>query len=291
MFQGSCVAIVTPFADGAFDEEAFRGLIEFQMEGGTDVIVPCGTTGESPTLSHDEHRRVIRATVEAVAGRAKVLAGTGSNNTAEAVELTRFAKEAGADGALVICPYYNKPTQAGLIDHFQALIKACAFPMVIYNIQGRTAVNMTPETMARLAETPEIVGVKEASGNLGQMTEIIRLTEGLDFTVLSGDDGLTLPLMAIGGKGVISVVNNLIPADVKAMVAAALAGDFATAREWHYKMLPLMNAMFVETNPIPIKAALAMTGRITGEVRLPMTAPSAANLAKIKEALTAYGVL
>ncbi len=291
MFQGSGVAIVTPFRDGALDEEAFRGLIEFHVEGGTDFIVPCGTTGESPTLSHEEHRRVIKTTVKAAAGRVQVLAGTGSNNTAEAIDLTRYAKEAGADGALVICPYYNKPTQAGLIAHFQTLIQACAFPMVIYNIQGRTAINMTPETMARLAEAPEIAGVKEASGNLGQMSEIIRLTRGLDFDVLSGDDALTLPLMAVGGVGVISVVSNLIPADVKAMVAAALAGDFATARDWHYRMLPLTNAMFVETNPIPVKAALGMTGRISGEVRLPMTAPSEANQAVIKRALTDYGVL
>jgi 4-hydroxy-tetrahydrodipicolinate synthase len=291
MFQGSGVAIVTPFRDGAFDEEAFRGLIEFHVQGGTDFIVPCGTTGESPTLSHEEHRRVIRTAVEAAAGRVQVVAGTGSNNTAEAIDLTRFAKEAGADAALIICPYYNKPTQAGLIAHFRALIETCAFPLVIYNIQGRTAINMTPETMARLAESPEIVGVKEASGNLAQMSEIIRLTQGMDFDVLSGDDALTLPLMAVGGVGVISVVSNLIPADVKAMVSAALIGDFATARKWHYRMLPLTNAMFVETNPIPVKAALALTGRITDEVRLPMTAPSEANQDLIKRALTDYGVL
>jgi len=291
MFRGSGVAIVTPFRDGNFDEERFRSLVEFQIQGGTDVIVPCGTTGESPTLSHDEHRRVIKAAVEAAAGRARVLAGTGSNNTAEAVALTKYAKEVGADGALVICPYYNKPTQEGLIRHFTALARECSFPMVIYNIQGRTAVNMTPQTMARLAELPEVVGVKEASGNLGQMSEIIRLTRGLDFNVLSGDDGLTLPLMAVGGLGVISVVNNLIPADVKAMVEAALAGDFATAREWHYKMLPLVDAMFVETNPIPVKAALAMTGRISPEIRLPMTEPSEANQAVIRRALEDYGVL
>lgn len=291
MFRGSCVAIVTPFSNGSLDEEAFRSLIEFQIQGGTDVIVPCGTTGESPTLSHDEHRRVIKVAVEAAAGRAKVLAGTGSNNTAEAVELTKYAQEAGADGALVICPYYNKPTQEGLIRHFVTLARECSFPMVIYNIQGRTAVNMTPQTMARLAEMPEFIGVKEASGNLGQMSEIIRLTKGMDFNVLSGDDGLTLPLMAVGGLGVISVVSNLIPADVKAMVEAALTGDFATAREWHYKMLPLVDAMFVETNPIPVKSALAMTGRISAEIRLPMTEPSEASQAAIRRALQDYGVM
>lgn len=291
MFEGTTVAIVTPFKGGAVDEAAYRDLIELQIAGGTDTILPMGTTGESPTLSHDEHKAFVKLTVEAVAGRAKVLAGTGSNNTAEAVDLTLAAKEAGADGALLVTPYYNKPTQEGLFLHYKEIAEKCRFPMVIYNIAGRTAVNMTPETMVRLAEMDEYVGVKEASGNLDQMSQIINLTKDLDFTVLSGDDSLTLPLLAVGGKGVVSVAANIIPADVKAMVTAAIEGDFNTAREWHYKMLPLFKGMFVETNPIPVKAAVAMMGKCSGEMRLPMCPPSEANRKKIRRVLTDYGVL
>jgi len=292
MLKGSLIAIVTPWtSDNQVDEETFRKLIEFQIENGTNGIVPCGTTGESATMTHEEHRRVIQITVEQVNKRVPVVAGAGSNNTAEAIELTKFAKKAGADAALHITPYYNKPTQEGLYQHFAAIAREASFPLVPYNIAGRTGVNIEPATFARMAELPEVIACKEASGNIGQMAEIYALC-GDKMDLLSGDDGMVLPLMAIGGKGVISVVNNLAPKDVSEMTDAILAGDWDKGRELYYKLLPLCKAMFLETNPIPLKTAMAMTGLIpNGDMRLPMCGMTPANQEKLKMALQAYGLL
>lgn len=290
MFKGSIVAIVTPFRDGRVDEEAYRELIEFQIENGTSAIVPCGTTGESATLSMDEHARVIEIAIEAVNKRVPVIAGTGGNSTQEAIELTQHAKKAGADATLQVTPYYNKPTQEGLYQHFKAIAQAVALPQVLYNVPGRTSVNMLPETVARLAELPEVVGIKEASGNLGQMAEIVRLA-GDKITLLSGDDNLTLPVLAIGGKGVVSVVANIVPKDNADMVKAWEEGDVKKAQELYYKLLPLCQAMFYETNPIPVKTALALMGKIGPEMRLPLCAMAPANLEKLKKALSRYGLI
>lgn len=289
-FEGSMVAIVTPFKDGRLDEEAFRNLIEWHIESGTDVIVPCGTTGESATLTHEEHDRVIEMTVEVVNGRVPVLAGTGSNSTAEAIRLTKHAKEAGADGALLITPYYNKPTQQGLYEHYEAIAKAVEFPMVLYNVPGRTGLNMLPETVGRLSKIDVIVGVKEATGSLRQASEIISLCEE-DFAVISGDDFINFPLLAVGGKGMISVTANVVPGDLAALYDAWKAGDIAKARTLHYKTLPLHTAMFYETNPIPVKTALAKMGKIELEFRLPLCPLSAANDKKLEEALKKYGLM
>ncbi|MDD3259991.1 MAG: 4-hydroxy-tetrahydrodipicolinate synthase [Smithellaceae bacterium] len=290
MFRGAITALVTPFKDGKVDEAALRELIEFQIANGIDGLVPCGTTGESPTLSHDEHDRVIEITIDAAKKRVPVIAGTGSNSTTEALRLTRHAYEAGADGALIACPYYNKPTQEGLYRHYQLIAKSVPLPIIPYNIPGRTGVNMSPELMARLAEIDNIVGVKEASGSLKQMNDVLDLC-GPEFDVLSGDDGFTLPLMAIGGKGVISVASNIVPADMAAMVDAAEAGDFAAARALHAKMSPLFDVLFIEVNPIPVKAALALMGRIVCEYRLPLCPLAPANHEKLKAALTRYGLI
>ncbi len=290
VFQGSMVAMVTPFKDGKIDEVKIRELVEFHIKNGTDVVVPCGTTGESPTLSHDEHKRVIELTVEAAKKRVPVVGGTGSNSTAEAIELTRFAKKVGADGALVVLPYYNKPTQQGLIAHCRAIADAVELPLILYNIPGRTGINMLPETLAVLADHPNIVGMKEATGNLEQMTQDIVLC-GDKLSFLSGDDTLTLPLMAVGGRGVISVVANIAPRDVADLTRAFLGGDWKRAREIHLKLFPLCQAMFYETNPIPVKTALALMGMITGELRLPLCPMSEANLNKLKAALRAYGLI
>ncbi|MBP7017502.1 MAG: 4-hydroxy-tetrahydrodipicolinate synthase [Smithellaceae bacterium] len=290
MFRGAITALVTPFKDGKVDEAALRELIEFQIANGIDGLVPCGTTGESPTLSHDEHDRVIEITIDAAKKRVPVIAGTGSNSTTEALRLTRHAYEAGADGALIACPYYNKPTQEGLYRHYQLIAKSVPLPIIPYNIPGRTGVNMSPELMARLAEIDNIVGVKEASGSLKQMNDVLDLC-GPEFDVLSGDDGFTLPLMAIGGKGVISVASNIVPADMAAMVDAAEAGDFAAARALHAKMSPLFDVLFIEVNPIPVKAALALMGRIVCEYRLPLCPMAPANHEKLKAALTRYGLI
>jgi 4-hydroxy-tetrahydrodipicolinate synthase len=235
MFQGAIVAIVTPFKNGKVDEEAFRRLIEEQIAGGTDGIVPCGTTGESNTLSHEEHDRVIEITIDAVKKRVPVIAGTGSNSTAETLRLTKHAWEAGADAALIVCPYYNKPTQEGLYLHYKTVAEAVPIPIIIYNIQSRTGINMATETLARLAGIPNIVGVKEASGSLKQMSDVVRLC-GTDFSVLSGDDIFTLGLLAIGGHGVISVISNVVPQDMAGMVDAFAAGDLAKARARHHRM-------------------------------------------------------
>jgi len=291
MLQGSLVALVTPFKNGQVDEETLRKLIEFQIENGTRGIVPCGTTGESPTLSHPEHKRVVEITVQAVAKRVPVVAGCGSNSTAEAIDLTKHAKKVGADAALQVTPYYNKPTQEGIYRHFTSIIKETAFPLVPYNIASRTGVNITPQTIARLAELPEIVAVKEASGNLVQMAEIINLC-GDKIALLSGDDVLTLPILSIGGKGVISVVNNIVPREVADMVAAWERGDAKDAQARFNRLLPLSQAMFFETNPIPVKTAVALLGLIpSGELRLPLCEMAPANLAKLKEALKAHGLL
>jgi 4-hydroxy-tetrahydrodipicolinate synthase len=290
-FQGSLVAMVTPFHDGRVDEGKLRELVEFHISHGTDGLVPCGTTGEDPTLSHEEHERVIEIVIEQARGRIPVIAGTGSNSTAATIDKTRHAARAGAAGALVVTPYYNKPTQQGLYEHYRAIAEATPdLPLIIYNIQGRTAVNMETETLARLAKIPNIVGVKEASGSLDQMTAVI-LACGPEFTVLSGDDNLTLPLMAVGGRGVISVVGNFLAREVADVTHAALEGDWKRARDLHLKLYPVCKAMFIETNPIPVKEAMAMLGMIRAEWRLPMCPMTEANRAKLRQALIQAGVL
>jgi 4-hydroxy-tetrahydrodipicolinate synthase len=290
MFRGSIVAIVTPFKDGQVDEEAYRGLIEEQIENGTSAIVPCGTTGESATLSVEEHARVIDIAVSAVNKRVPVIAGAGGNSTQEAVELSRHAKEAGADATLQVTPYYNKPTQEGLYRHFEAIAKAVALPQVLYNVPGRTSVNMLPETVARLAELQEIVAIKEASGSLAQMADVLNLA-GDKITLLSGDDNVTLPVLSIGGKGVISVVANLIPGDNAEMVRAWGEGRLDEARERFFRLFPLCKAMFYETNPIPVKTALALMGKIGGEMRLPLSPMFPANVERLRKDLQGYGIL
>ena len=290
MFKGSIVAIVTPFKEGRVDEETYRELIEFQIENGTSAIVPCGTTGESATLDMAEHSRVIDIAVEAVNKRVPVIAGTGGNSTSEAIELTAHAKKAGADATLQVTPYYNKPTQEGLYRHFKAIAEAVPLPQVLYNVPGRTGVNMLPETVARLAELSEVVAIKEASGDLGQMAEIVRLA-GDKITLLSGDDNVILPVLSVGGKGVVSVVANIVPADTAAVMRAWEEGDMAKAQTLFLKLLPLCKAMFYETNPIPVKTSLALMGKIGDEMRLPLCPMAPANLEKLKKALTDYGLL
>jgi len=290
MFTGTYTALVTPFLDGELDEAAFRSLIREQVAAKVEGIVPCGSTGESATLSHDEHERAIKIAIDEAGGRVKVIAGTGSNNTREACRLTRAAADAGADGALLISPYYNKPTQAGHVEHYKAVAAASDLPLILYNIPGRTGMNMAPETVARLAEVKTIVGIKEASGSVDQWLAIRKLC-GPDFCLLAGDDGATLPIMALGGHGVISVITNLIPARFKAMVDAAAAGDFASAREIQFAVLPLLQSLFLEVNPIPVKAALAMMGKIRNELRLPLTTMTETPAAKLREVLVAQGLL
>ncbi len=290
MFKGSIVAIVTPFKKGELDEEAYRELIEFQIESGTSAIVPTGTTGESATLSMEEHARVLDVAVKAVNKRVPVIAGTGGNNTNEAIELTVHAKKVGADATLQVTPYYNKPTQEGLYQHFKAVAKAAPLPQVLYNVPGRTSVNLLPTTVARLAELPEVVAIKEASGNLVQMAEIIDLV-GDKMVLLSGDDNLTLPILALGGTGVISVVANIVPGDTADMISAWEEGDFGRSKELFYRLLPLCQAMFYETNPIPVKTALALMGKIEGEFRLPLVPISPANEERLRKALKDYGLL
>lgn len=285
MFSGAFTAIVTPFKDGQVDEKAFKGLIRFGLDGGVSGFVPCGTTGESPTLSYEEHNRVVEMTVKEVAGQVRIIAGTGSNSTEEAISLTRHAKKVGVDAALLVSPYYNKPTQEGLYRHFKAIAEAVDIPLVLYNIQGRTGVNIENSTMEKLSRLPNIVGVKEASGSILQMSEVIRLC-GPDFDVLSGDDQMTFPLMALGGKGVISVVTNIIPDKMSALVRHMLAGEIDKARAIHFEIFELCQAMFVETNPIPIKAALGLMGKIEPEFRLPLCPPASASLEKIRNVLS-----
>ncbi|RKY00944.1 4-hydroxy-tetrahydrodipicolinate synthase [Candidatus Poribacteria bacterium] len=290
MFEGSIVALVTPFKNGEVDEAKLKELIEFHIENGTHGIVPCGTTGESATLSHEEHERVIDITVETVGGRIPVIAGTGSNSTAEALRLTKHAKEAGADAVLLITPYYNKPTQEGMYRHFMTIADAVDIPMILYNVPSRTGIDLLPETVARLAEHPNIVGIKEATGSLRRASEIIQAC-GEDFILLSGDDFVTLPMMAVGGRGVISVAANIIPSQLAKMCELAKAGDFAAAREIHNKYFPLFEALFLETNPIPVKTAMRMMGMINGELRLPLCPMSEANEKKLEEVLRRCGLL
>src|SRR2546430_3902127 len=284
-FQGSIVALVTPFRGGTVDEAKLKELVEMHVTQGTDGIVPCGTTGESPTLSHDEHRRVVEIVIEAARGRLHVIAGTGSNATSEAISLTAHAKKAGATGALVVNPYYNKPTQEGLYRHFRAAADAVDIPILAYNIASRTAINVETDTLVRLVkDCPNIVGVKEASGSLDQMTQVI-LACGPDFSVLSGDDNLTLPLMSVGGRGVISVIANIVPPETAEMTHAALAGDWKLARELHLKLFPLARAAFMETNPIPVKEAMGMMGMLEPEFRLPMCPMGATNRERLRAVL------
>ncbi len=291
MFKGSMVAIVTPFKNGRLDEEKLKELVEFHMENKTSAIVPCGTTGESATLSLAEHERVIELVVETAKKRIPVIAGTGSNNTAEAIRLTKHAKEAGADAALLITPYYNKPTQKGLYLHFKHIAENVDIPMILYNIAGRTAVNMLPETIAQLAhEFKNIVGIKEASGNMEQMARI-KLLSPKDFLLISGDDTLTLPLLSIGGVGVISVVANIIPRDVARMIEEFEKGNLKKAREMHYKMLPLVKSMFLETNPICVKTAMELLGMCEPGLRLPLCPMDKGNFNKLNKALSDYGLL
>jgi len=291
MFEGTYTAIVTPFRDGRIDDESLRSLVRAQVAAGVAGIVPCGSTGESATLTHDEHERVISIAIEEAAGRIQVIAGTGSNSTAEACRLTRFAKDAGADAALLISPYYNKPTQHGHVLHYRAVAEESGLPIIVYNIPSRTGVNMLPETIAEMSEVANIVGIKEASGSLEQVARIIHSCRP-GFAVLSGDDALTLPMMAVGAHGVISVISNLLPDRQAALVAAAAAGDYRTARKIHYELLPLLDLLFVETNPIPIKTAMALVGAIRrDEMRLPLTPMTAANRTRLEAELRRAGVL
>ena len=290
-FQGSFVAMVTPFRHGKVDEAKLRELVEFHVTNGTDGLIPCGTTGESPTLSHDEHHRVVEIVVEAARGRIRVVAGTGSYSTSDAIEMTKHAERAGAAGVLVVNPYYNKPTQEGLYRHFRAVAESVAIPILVYNIQSRTAINVETDTMARLRrDVKNIVGVKEASGSLDQMSQVIAAC-GPDFSVLSGDDNITLPLLAIGGSGVVSVIANIVPRETADLVHAALDGDWKRARDLHFRLFPLARAAFLETNPIPIKEAMAMAGMLEPEFRLPMCRMSDANREKLRAILKPYGLI
>lgn len=289
-FAGVTVALVTPFQNGAIDWDDLGKLVDWHVEQGTHGLAPCGTTGESPTLTHDENERVVAFVCERARGRIKIMAGTGSNNTAEAIRMTKAAKKAGADGTLQVGPYYNKPTQEGYFRHFGAIAEACDLPQVLYNIPGRTGSAILPETMARLAErSPTIVAVKEATGSLDTASQIAAIT---DLTILSGDDSLTLPLMSIGGRGVVSVVGNIVPQDMMALVAAFEAGHLAEAQARHRKLFPLCRDMLsAATNPIPLKCAMQLLGRGTGEMRLPMCPIDAAGEARVRQTLTAYGLL
>ena len=288
-FAGLSVALTTPFSGEQVDYDRLAKQVEFQIEAGTACVVPTGTTGESPTLSHEEHEKVISVVVEASAGRIKVMAGTGSNNTEEALRLTRWAAQAGADAALVVAPYYNKPTQEGMYEHFKAIAEAVDIPICVYNIPGRTAKNIDPSTIIRLAELPQITMVKEATGQMDQASEILAET---DLTVLSGDDSMTLPLLAVGARGVISVIGNIIPQDMISLIKAFDDGDFNVARNWHHRLFPLCRDMLgLSTNPIPIKAAMELLGRDSGQLRMPLTPLSPEEVRALKHSLTAYGLL
>jgi 4-hydroxy-tetrahydrodipicolinate synthase len=289
MFTGAMVALITPFQGGEIDFRTLDELIDFQLENGIDAISPCGTTGESPTLSHPEHKQVIERVVKAVRGNVPVIAGAGSNSTAEAIELTAFSKKVGADATLQVCPYYNKPTQEGFYQHFRAIAEEVDLPIVLYNIPGRCGAGLTPETIARLAEIENIVAIKEATGSLDQASEIALRC---DITIISGDDSMTLPLASVGGKGVISVVANIVPADVKAMTDLILEGDFKSALKWHKKLFALSKGMLtLATNPIPIKAAMAMLNMMSEELRLPMTPLEDSKKEILRQTLQEYGLL
>ncbi|MCM8822048.1 MAG: 4-hydroxy-tetrahydrodipicolinate synthase [Candidatus Omnitrophica bacterium] len=290
MFQGSIVAIVTPFKDGRFDRKRFKELIEFQISSGTDAIVPVGCTGEAATLSHEEHKEVIQYTLEIVNKRVPVIAGTGSNSTSEALELTEFAHSAGCDAALIITPYYNKPMPDGLYKHYRTIAENVDMPIILYNVPSRTGISILPETVAKLAEIKNIVGIKEASGSLDQVSKIISLCRD-DFVVLSGDDSLTLPIMSAGGKGVISVAANIMPGDVSRMVRAALSNNWNEAQKMHIKLFDMFKALFIETNPIPVKTCLYLMKKIDLELRMPLTPPSEENLKKLENILKRYGLI
>jgi 4-hydroxy-tetrahydrodipicolinate synthase len=288
-FAGLSVALTTPFRDSQVDYAALKAQVEFQIEAGTTCLCPVGTTGESPTLSHDEHERVIAAVVEYAGGRIKVMPGAGSNSTAEALRLTKFAEQHGADAALVVAPYYNKPTQEGMYEHYKALAEAVGIPICVYNIPGRTAKNIEPETIARMGELAGITMVKEATGSMDQASQIMALS---NLTVLSGDDSLTLPLLSIGARGVISVVGNIVPRDMIALVRAFESGDIAAALGWHRKLFPLCRDMLgLATNPIPVKVAMRLLGRDTGQLRMPMTPLDAQSESKLRATLSRYGLL
>jgi 4-hydroxy-tetrahydrodipicolinate synthase len=290
MFEGIWTALVTPLQDDAIDERALVALVERQIASGIDGLVPCGSSGESATLSHEEHRRVMDIVVGTADGRVRVIVGTGSNSTQEAIALTRHAKDAGADGALLISPYYNKPTQEGIVAHYAAIAKATAFPLVVYNIPGRTQSNLEPETTARLAEIDHVVGIKEASGSVDQISQVIAACPP-DFAVLAGDDSFTLPLMALGGHGCISVTSNVAPELMAELVRACKAGDYELARDTHYRLLPLFDLLFCETNPIPVKAALELMGQIGSEIRLPLTPLTEPNRERLRVGLKDAGLL
>ena len=290
MFEGIFTALITPFRGGSVDEPALRELVELQVAAGIDGVVPCGSTGESATLSHAEHCRVVELTVEAAKGRVQVIAGTGSNNTQDSIELTAHAKRAGADGALLISPYYNKPTQEGLVAHYAEIARQTDFPLLAYNIPGRTASNILPSTIARLAKIEQVVGVKEACGDIVQISEVVAACPP-DFSVLSGDDAMTLPLMAVGGRGLIATSSNVAPAQMLALVRAGAAGDFSRARALHYELLPLFDVLFCETNPIPVKTAVAMLGLCGDELRLPLTPLTEANRERLQGVLKELGIL
>ena len=288
MFSGAIVAIVTPFREGKVDEKAYRSLINFVIEGGVRGIVPCGTTGESATLSHKEHEHVIDITVDEVGKRVPVIAGTGSNSTTEAIRLTKHAKDAGADAALLITPYYNKPTQKGLYEHYKAVAKACDIPQILYNVPGRTGVNMATETVVELSKIDNIVGIKEASGDLVKCSQIVRDTAD-DFCVLSGEDALNYPILCVGGVGAISVTANILPDKLSAMCKAWDARDIKKAQKLHLELLDINQALFIETNPIPVKTALAMMGKVKEEFKLPLCPMSESNKKKLAEVLKRYG--
>jgi 4-hydroxy-tetrahydrodipicolinate synthase len=289
MFTGSFPALVTPFKENFdIDFDAYGRLIDRQLEAGTHGIVPCGCTGEAATLTHDEQKQLLKFAVERVAGRVPVIGGTGSNNTREAIDLTRFAKEAGCDGALIITPYYNKPTAPGQIAHYTAIAEAVDIPIMLYNVPGRTACKLEPEVIAELSKVPNIVSVKEACGSVDQVTQIISLC---DINVMSGDDSLTLPMIAVGATGVVSVAANVVPAEMAQLCNAANAGDYAKAREIHFRLAPLFKALFIETNPLPVKAALAQMGLIRNVLRLPLTPMSDAGQAKLTPVLKQVGLL
>jgi 4-hydroxy-tetrahydrodipicolinate synthase len=289
LFAGCTVALVTPFQDGALNEAALRGSVEWHIAQGTPILSPVGTTGESPTLSHDEHERVIAIVVETAAGRAKVMAGTGSNSTAEAIRLTRFAARSGVDGALLVAPYYNRPNQEGLYRHFAAIAECVDLPLVLYNIPARTGRNIEPETFERLASIGPIVAVKEAAGSLDQVSDLIVRT---NLTILSGDDSLTLPMLAVGAEGVVSVIANLVPRDVSALVEAFRTGKIDEARQRHARLFPLCRDLLaLAPNPIPVKAALALLGRGNGELRLPLCPLDDPSKALLRKSMAQYGLL
>ncbi|MFC1845409.1 4-hydroxy-tetrahydrodipicolinate synthase [Thermodesulfobacteriota bacterium] len=291
IFRGAFVAIVTPFIDGQIDEQGLVDLIEFHIANGTHGIVPCGTTGESATMSHEEHHRVVELTVKTVNGRVPVVAGSGSNSTSEAIDLTSNARDAGVDGVLMVSPYYNKPSQEGLYRHYKAVAEAVDVPIILYNVPSRTSSNVMPQTVARLAQIDNIVGIKEATADLNQISQLIRLCPD-DFSVLSGDDFTSMPTVLIGGTGVISVTSNVAPRDMADMMDAALAGDLAKANQMHYKLFPLMQAMFYDTNPVPAKKTLEIMGKIkSGTPRLPLCSMDDDTLARLKAALSEYGLI